>query len=248
MKPPRVVLTASDSALPGLVDALNAAGFAAVHHPLVVTRPPSSWQPVDSALATLDTIEALVFTSPRAVHTVLARLEVTNRSFPATLQVWAPAGATAAALASAAPRVRTAAVSAVGRDGAAVAVAAAMLAGGVRGPVIFFCGDPHRPSLPDALRLRGAECFEVVCYRTTPVAVAEAVLALKGAAAVVAASPLAVQLIAEALPASARPELIAIGPTTAAAARAVGWEPAAVAAEPTANALAAAARSLFATR
>ena len=58
----------------------------------------------------------------------------------------------------------------------------------------------------------------------------------------------AADLLARACPRGTRPELLAVGPTTAASARAAGWSPSAVASEPTARALASAIRSLLASR
>jgi pimeloyl-ACP methyl ester carboxylesterase len=64
----------------------------------------------------------------------------------------------------------------------------------------------------------------------------------------VVASPSVVDLLARACPRAPRPELLAVGPTTAASARAAGWSPAAVAAEPTLNALSSAILGLLANR
>jgi uroporphyrinogen III methyltransferase/synthase len=247
MKPPRIVITASDGALPGLAAALNAAGFAAVHHPLVVVRPPEHWDAVDATLAQLNRFEAAVFTSPRAVHAVRGRLALAGIELPPGLAIWAAGDATAAPLAGVASRVQLAPAAAVGRNGAGTALAAAMLAAGVPGPVVFFCGDPHRPELADALRLADVECHEVICYRTRPVNPQKARLALDGADAAVVASPLAARLVIEAVP-RPLPQLIALGPTTANAARAFGWEPAGIAVQPDTESLVTAASALLTAR
>ena len=52
-------------------------------------------------------------------------------------------------------------------------------------------------------------------------------------------------LLARACPEGARPPLLVVGPTTAAAARASGWAPAAIASQPTVVALVAGVRTLL---
>jgi len=61
----------------------------------------------------------------------------------------------------------------------------------------------------------------------------------------VVASPSVADLLARACPPSARPLLLAVGPTTAAAARGSGWAPAAVSSRPDAAALAASVKALL---
>jgi uroporphyrinogen-III synthase len=74
---------------------------------------------------------------------------------------------------------------------------------------------------------------------------AEARAAAARGTLLVVASPTVVDLLARACPRPTRPELLAVGPTTAASARAAGWSPAAVATEPSARALASAIRGLL---
>jgi uroporphyrinogen-III synthase len=136
----------------------------------------------------------------------------------------------------------------VGDRGAAAALADALLASGLRGPVLFPCGDIRRDELPARLRDEGIEVVEVVCYRSVLAGEAEARRTAERAQVLVVASPSVADLLARACPAGVRPALLAVGPTTAAAARASGWPPARVASRPTAEALAAAVRALLATR
>ena len=70
--------------------------------------------------------------------------------------------------------------------------------------------------------------------------------AAERAQVLVVASPSVADLLARACPPGVRPALLAVGPTTAAAARASGWPPGAVAATPTAAALVAGVRTLMA--
>jgi uroporphyrinogen-III synthase len=65
---------------------------------------------------------------------------------------------------------------------------------------------------------------------------------------VVAASPAVVRLLLDSASAFARPALVAIGPTTASAARAGGWHPAAVPDVPSTAALATAIAGLLTHR
>jgi len=89
---------------------------------------------------------------------------------------------------------------------------------------------------------------EVVCYRSLLAGPPEARAAVAGATMVVAASPSVVRLLLDSCPVSGRPALVAIGPTTAAAARQGGWEPAAIPSAPLTDALAAAIAGLLTRR
>ena len=123
-----------------------------------------------------------------------------------------------------------------------------MLSAGVRGPVLFPCGDLRRDELPARLRDAGIPVEEVVCYRSVLAGEAAARHAAERAQVLVVASPSVADLLARACPLGVRPALLAVGPTTASAARASGWPPAGVAARPTTEALAAAVRALIASR
>jgi uroporphyrinogen-III synthase len=86
----------------------------------------------------------------------------------------------------------------------------------------------------------------VVCYRSVLADEAAARAAADRAAILVVASPSVADLLARASVVGERPPMLAVGPTTAAAARASGWAPAAVAARPDVEALVAGVRSLVA--
>jgi uroporphyrinogen-III synthase len=116
------------------------------------------------------------------------------------------------------------------------------------GPVLFPCGESHRDELPMELRAASIAVDEVVSYRSILAGVSEARVAAELGTVVVVASPSVADLLARACPRGARPELLAVGPTTAESARAAGWSPAAVAAEPSARALASAIKSLLEKR
>jgi uroporphyrinogen-III synthase len=244
-----VVVTASAGTFPGLLAALQAIPVAVEEHPLISFVPPLDWRPVDSALDHLDRYDALAFTSPRSARAFVDRVLGAGRQArlepPRSPSVWASGVGTAAALGDLSVPLHTPDGRLTGSLGAAGALARAMLDGGVRGPVLFPCGEIRRDELPTRLRDDGIEVEEVVCYRSVLAGEVEARRAVERGQVVVVASPSVADLLARACPSGARPALLAVGPTTAAAARASGWPPAGVAALPTAEALAAGVRTLL---
>jgi uroporphyrinogen-III synthase len=243
-----VVLTTSPDSFPGLADRLRGLAVQVEACPLLTFAPPADWGPVDRALGRLSWYDALAFTSPRAATAFIGRLRDLGAdpradAFP---PVWSGGRGTAAALAPLAPETRGAPEDEAAGLGAAAALAAAMLGGGVEGPVLFPCGELRRDELPTRLRHEGIEVDEVVCYRSVLADEAAARAAADRAAILVVASPSVAELLARASVVGARPTMLAVGPTTAAAARASGWPPAAVAARPDVEALVAGVRSLVA--
>ena len=212
--------------------------------------PPMDWAPVDRALGDLSRYDALAFTSPRAATAFAGRYgqmeHGSNRRGDVLPPVWSGGGGTTAALASLGTTVRGAPEDETGRVGAAAALAAAMLEAGVAGPVLFPCGEIRRDVLPTRLRHEGIEVDEIVCYRAVLAGEAAARAAAERAAILVVASPSVADLLARVAGSGARPRMLAVGPTTAAAARASGWPPAAVAGRPDVEALVAGVRSLLA--
>jgi len=241
-----VVLTAATGSFPGLAAALRALPAEVLEIPLLTFAPPLDWSPVDDALREVACYQAVAFTSPRAAAAFAARWELAGR--PPLPPVWAGAGGTASALAPLGSAVRTASEDDAGRIGAAAALAVAMLGNGLAGPVLFPCGEIRRDELPTRLRQEGLEVDEVVCYRSVIGGDAEARDAVRRAGILVVASPSVAELLARASAPTPRPPLLAVGPTTAAAARAAGWPPTAVAARPEIEALVAEVSSLLGER
>ncbi len=242
-----VVLTASEGSFPGLVDELRRLRVAVEERPLMRFAPPLDWAPVDRAMAKLTKYDAIAFTSPRAARAFADRV-LTARAqglLPDDLPLWAGGPGTAAAL-KGLGAVQSPDERAVGRHGAAGALSRALLGSEVRGPVLFPCGDHRRDELPARLRDDGIEVEEVVCYRSVLAAPAEARTAAERAAVLVVGSPSVADLLARVCPVGVRPRLLAVGPTTATAARVSGWPPSAVASRPTAAALASSVRALLA--
>jgi uroporphyrinogen-III synthase len=246
-----VVVTASTGAFPGLTAALRKIPVTVEERPLMKFAPPADWAPLDAAIDRLAEYGVVVFTSPRAAESLAARLKERRIEWPAdqsTPAVWASGPQTAAALGGALGRVRLPLARGRGQLGAATALARAMLEEKVAGPVLFPCGETHRDELPAELRQHDITVEEIVCYRSVLATESEARVAASRGSVLVVASPKVAELLARACPRGIRPELLAVGPTTAASARASGWSPSAVAVEPTARALASAIRSLLASR
>lgn len=242
-----VVLTTSRGSFSGLRDALGVKGATVEEHPLISFAPPLDWQPVDTALDRLPRYAVIAFTSPRAARSFVARArerlgEVASEPMPA---VWAGGQGTAVALGAALGPVRVPNPESTGELGAAAALADSLLKAGVKGRVLVPCGETRREELAIVLRLQSIEVDEVECYRSVLSDETAARTAAQRADVVVVASPSVAQLLARACPAESRPPLVAVGPTTAAAAAHAGWPAAGVAAYPTAEALAAAVRPLL---
>ncbi len=244
--PATVLVTASAGTFPGLADALRAIPVGVEEVPLMTFAPPLDWRPVDAAVRALASYGAIAFTSPRSARTFAERVKELGVS-PGTT-AWAAGAGTAQALGEVLGPVRRPDERAVGERGAAAALAAALLAAGLQGPVLFPCGDIRRDELPARLRDGGIAVDEVVCYRSVLAGEREARLAAERAQIVLVASPSVADLLARACPPGVRPALLAVGPTTAAAARASGWAPASVAARPTTDGLVGAVRAILLSR
>lgn len=246
--PATVVVTASAGTFPGLHEALRAIPVAVEDAPLMTFAPPLDWEPVDAAVRHLGRYHAVAFTSPRSATAFTERLRVLDATPARGPAVWAAGEGTVRALGESLGEIRRPDERAVGELGAAVALSDALLASGVQGPVLFPCGDIRRDELPARLRDQGVEIHEVVCYRSVLAGEVEARRVAERAQVLVVTSPSVADLLARACPSGVRPALLAVGPTTAAAARASGWPPAKVASRPTAEALAVAVRSLVSSQ
>ena len=230
-----IVLTGSEGSLTGLARALRERSFDVVERPLLRFGPPGDWQLLDRALERLADYAAVAVTSPRAAEALVARLRLRDSHELGSPRpaVWASGPATSTVLERWVTPVHVAAAGDAAESGAAEALARAMIAAGVRGPVLFPCGDKRRDDLPALLEREGIQVDEVMSYRSVLAEPAAARAAAEAGDVVVVASPSVVDLLVRACPPDRRPDLVVIGPTTAAHARAVGWIPAAVAESPT---------------
>jgi uroporphyrinogen-III synthase len=245
-----IVVTASEGSFPGLVQALEGIAVEVQQYPLISFMAPSDWTSVDRALGRLSSYRAIAITSPRAAAAVAGRMKARREgaerveTLPA---VWAGGSASAAALGGVLGPVRTPGER-IAAGGVASALAHAMLEAEVAGPVLFPCGETRREELPELLRRGGIQVDEVVCYRSVLMSESAARAAAVRGTVVVVASPSVADLLVRACHPDARPDLLAVGPTTASAARASGWSPAAVATNPTAEAVAVAVRNILLKR
>jgi len=240
---PLVVVTLSEGALAGFEERLAAGGHEVRRAPLVSFEAPAAFEALDAALVQSRHYAAVAVTSPRAAAVLARRIEAGGHA-PLRTPVWAVGERTAAPLRPVCDDVRLVAVPA-GERGAAEALAAEMLATRVHGAVLFPCGELRRDALPTLLAGAGCRVDEVLCYRTVLPELEAARTALGGAQLIVVGSPSVAELLARAFPVGERPQLVAVGPTTGAAAQAAGWIPDATSERPTVDAIAGACLSLL---
>lgn len=231
-----------------LGDILAAHGAEVSLLPAIGIEPPEDFDPLDRALFDLASYDWIAFASRNAVRATLGRLSALGLSLPPGLAVAAVGRSTAAELSNAGievacvPEVETA-------EGMVTAMEQRGVAG-VR--VLLPAGDRSRPDLRRRLEAAGARVDAVIAYRTAIPANADTALleaVRRGEMdVIVLASPSAVENLQTLLAAPeplVRAKLVCIGPTTAAAARVLGFEPAAVASHPSADGLADAILSLY---
>jgi len=234
-----VTLTLSPGSLPGLVAGIDRLGHQAVEAPLLYFRPPEHWGELDRAIGRIAQYPLLGLTSPRASLALARRLEAAGQlRLPESVRVWAIGPTTAAPLAAFAT-VRAPAVSSGGEE-----LADAIIAAGERGPVLYPCGEDARPEFPARLRAAGHKIEQIVVYRTTLASPEQTVSVLRDTDAVLIGSHRVLTRAAEMTAGRRRPALICLGQATAATARSLGWEPAAVAEAPDAAGALAAVASL----
>ena len=239
----RILVTRGITQAATLADALRARGAAVVEIAAVEIAPPADDAPLCAAMAAIADYDWLLLTSANAVRAVAA-LEST---LPGRLRLASAGPATTRA---ACGELRGAAIAAEAGDPfGGEALARSLSAFDLTGArVLFPVSDRSPAALAEVLRGRGARVDVVVAYRTVaPEGTAERVKeALRsGVDAIAFASPSAVDALSEV--AEAREvAAIAIGTTTADAARAAGFARVAVAARATADGLAEAVEDWFA--
>ncbi len=225
----RVLVTRPREQAAELTAGLAALGAEVVHRPLIAIGPPEDGGPLASALSRLETFDWVVLTSANAVEAVFDRF---SGEVPSALR-WAVVGRrTAEVLAGhgVTPEL-------VAEPATAERLGELMAACGMAGQrVLFPRSDRAREVLPRLLGAAGAEVEAPIAYRTLS---APDRASLREALAevdwVTLTSPstwheLLAGLGESPLPAGVR--LAAIGPTTAAAVRESGYEPACVADPP----------------
>ena len=227
MSDARIVVTLSAGTLDGLDRSLDRLGAAWIHKPLLHFETEPFGDALAAAMKQLAQYQAVAITSPRSAALYSAAVRQAATASPA---VWTTGSGTARELRGLA---RVHFVESPAPNGAAAELAEMMVAHGVRGPVLFPCGEDHRDELPSRLRGAGIGVTELPCYR----AVIAPEAALRDAAGsgtvMVVGSGRVARALSAAVPPSARPSLVALGPVTARAAAAAGWTPAAVSEAPT---------------
>lgn len=234
----RVVVTRAARQAPELTSRLRQAGAEVVECPVIESLPVSDLSMLDEALATLDGVDWIVFTSANAVSALFDRASATgNRErLTGTRPRFAAVGpATAAALGA-----WGATVSFVPSEHHATAVALGLPAS--RGHVVLLPrSDIAPPDLPDALRRRGLVVREIVAYRTGRVTSpdTETLLRAVSADAITFTSASAARAFLDAIEGDPRTAaimsgpgaaaIVCLGPQTAAAVRHRGWHVDAVA-------------------
>lgn len=231
MSSERIVNTLSSDALDGLERGLDTVGLRLVHHPLLRFETDEFSAALAGAVAILDRFNAVALTSPRGAALYGKAVREAGLASP---PVWASGPATASEVEDLSPIHEP---DSTAPDGAAAALGRMMLAHGVSGPVLFPCGEQHRDVLPEMLRTAGVEVNELVCYRAVLAPAAQLRSAAASGDVILVGSGRVAAALADVVPASERPMLVAIGPVTAEAAATAGWIPAAVADEPTTHSL-----------
>jgi uroporphyrinogen-III synthase len=243
----RVVVTRRAGQASALAELLAARGATVVEVPAIEIVAPADVGPLDQALRGLSGYGWIAFTSANAVNAVLGRLALLGlepRLAARGPQIASVGPATTAALRSAFPADRVS-LEPTG-DLRAAGLLAAFARQGVSGSrVLLPCSSRAREELAAGLRALGAEVDAVVAYETVePADLRQRVDACLAAGfdLLAFASPSAVDGFAHAAGERARGlPAVAIGPTTAVAARAAGFEVRAVAQPSTAEGLVAAA-------
>jgi uroporphyrinogen-III synthase len=249
----RIVLTRRPRQASTLAALLEARGATVVEVPAIEVVPAPDPQPLDAALSALERYDWLVFTSANTVNAVIGRmafLGLEPRLGARGPRIAAAGPATAAAFRQAFPEDRLAVAPA--DEFGAKGLLEVLVRQGVAGARVLLPGSTRaRQELPSGLRAEGAAVDVVAAYATVaPEDLAQRVKSVldQGFDLVAFASPSAVESFAEAageralsLPA------VAIGPTTAEAARAAGFTVRAVAMPATAEGLAAAAEAALLT-
>ncbi len=236
----RIAVTRPRERMAGLVAALEALGADVLAAPAITVAPPASWDALDDALARLLDFDWLALTSVSAVEAVAERLALRDDAMSQLPPVAVVGAATARA--------------AQARLGRVDCVPALHTADGLgdalprpRGTrVLFPAADRARDALPAVLRARGATVERVIAYRTLPAppdALAEPAAHARAGTldAVLLASPSAASAVAracgDALRGAGAPRVVCLGPATARACEGLGLRVAAVATQPSDDAL-----------
>ncbi len=219
----RVVITRPRSSANELERKLSAAGATTIHCPMIRIVYPASNDALDEAIREIDRYQWLVFSSAHGVIGFWKRLDFLGLDARALglCKVAAVGPATAKRLRRQGilPELVPPAF-----DGDALARSLCESSDAPLGRVLFPCGDIARPTIPEALRRRGANVDAVVVYATVDATPSETTRKLigEGVDAILFCSPSAVRRFASLGLAAGDATIACIGPTTASAARSAG--------------------------
>jgi uroporphyrinogen III methyltransferase/synthase len=225
----RIVVTRRKEQAGGLALKLRELGATVVEVPAVEITPPADLGPLDAALGELDAYDWVVVTSPNAVAALLSRLTVQGlfpRLSGERTKLASVGPATTVALRASFPQDEVALEPQ--QDYRAEGLLAAFAAQDLAGRrVLLPTSTLGRAELPEGLRARGAQVDAMPAYATVePEGLQAAVTRCldEGFDLALFASPSAVEAFARVAGgrANGRPVAV-IGPTTEAAARAVGF-------------------------
>ena len=159
---PRVLITRSPHQASALADLLRASGLEPILIPTIELAPPTTFAPLDAALAHLDRFHWLLFTSANAVEAFATRLPNPYSLFPAPSRIAAIGPATARALEAIglAPTL-------IPPQAVAESLAAALLPHATPGTrFLLIRAEAARDVLPETLTAAGAEVTIAPAYRT----------------------------------------------------------------------------------
>ncbi|MGP0032347.1 MAG: uroporphyrinogen-III C-methyltransferase [Acidimicrobiales bacterium] len=232
-----VVVTRSGPRARGLVDALGGAGAEAIEVGLTgVADPTDGGAALREALADVQRCRWVVLTSVNAVDRVMGSLRDARELSRSGVAAVGPATARALRAAGVEPDLVPAEHRA---EGLVAAFPEADRASGAT-RVLFPGADQAPSTIPDGLAAKGWDVHQVVAYRTVvlPPPAPERLAGLAAADAVVLTAPSSARALValrgpDGGPLAVPPLAVCIGPTTAAAARALGWRRVREAADPT---------------
>jgi uroporphyrinogen-III synthase len=171
MAPPRVLVTRSPHQASALADQLRAVGAEPILIPTIELADPSTFAPVDAALAQLDHFHWLLFTSANAVGAFTERLQaahgkaVSDSRVPASCRIAAIGAATARALEAVGFHVDLVPPQAVAESLAEALLPYAHQPDGSPTRFLLLRAKVARDVLPEALRSAGADVTIAPVYR-----------------------------------------------------------------------------------
>ena len=166
----RILVTRTKAQSEAITTQLESLGATVVHCPTIEIVPPSSWEPLDAAIARIDEYDWLVFTSSNAVRYFFTRFNASRDKKDIALgpqQICAIGPATATAITDEGAFVHVAAADSVGEGALQAMIEAAGGDQNLKGlRILLPRARAAREFLPTALRDLGARVDAVEAYQT----------------------------------------------------------------------------------